>query len=148
MEGRDRRRAGREKGISTVEVVILTPVIFGFAVTMVGLSLYAQKVSQVQQAAADVARMASLQAPGSDTTTVSAAAAADLGSMCNDASDGPPLSVSVPSNTPFSVTDTGNDTSVAMLEATVTCRVTEFGLPYTISESFYAPIDTYGGERP
>ena len=47
--------------MSTVEVVILTPVLIVFVVAMVQLGLYAENVSQVQNAAQDAARMGSVQ---------------------------------------------------------------------------------------
>lgn len=145
---RGRRGAGedREKGISTVEVVALTPVIILFALTVVGLALYAENVSQVQEAATDVARMASLQNTGGTVTSTTAEAAKDdLGATCNRSVGGKPMSVAV---APRASTVTNGLTTVTVLEATVVCNVSEFGISYTITESSYAPVDTYGGQRP
>jgi Flp pilus assembly protein TadG len=138
MAGRGARRDGREEGISTVEVVILTPVLFLFTLTMVGLALFAQNVSQVQDAASDAARMASLQ----DSSTAmksqaTAAAAADLNRTCVP-------SVVFPQFSSLS----GQEANVTVLEATVTCTIDVFGVTHTVTESAYAPVDVYGGERP
>ena len=124
--------------MSTVEVVIGTPVLLLFVVAMVQLGLYAQNVAQVQDAAQDAARMGSLQ------RTLPAAydfannvAANDLGSTCNDSTGGVP-SVSQP-------TTSVEADNVMLLTITVECSVTEFGLSYTIDESSSAPVDTYRG---
>jgi hypothetical protein len=140
-------RGGRERGISTVEVVILTPVVVLFALTMVGAALYAQNVSAVQGAAADTARMASLQsAPGTVKATAMEAATADLVHSCNDKAHGIPLTVTVTPRASSVTNRTG--VTVAMLEATLTCKITQFGVSYTVTESSYAPIDTFGGQNP
>ena len=138
------RRRGRERGeagISTVEVVIGTPILFLFVVTMVGLAFYAQNVGQVQGAAQDAARMASLQRSTGDAYKLaSTAAQADLGSTCNSSSGGLP-SVVQPT------TSSGTD-GVTLLTITVECKVSEFGISYTIDESSSAPVDTYRGGQP
>lgn len=130
-----------------MEVVVLTPVVVLFALTVVGAALYAQNVSAVQGAAADTARMASLQdTSGTVKKTATAAATADLVKSCNDTAHGTPLTVTV---TPRAATATNpQGVAVAMLEATLTCRITQFGVSYTITESSYAPIDTFGGQNP
>ena len=124
--------------MSTVEVVIGTPVLLLFVVAMVQLGLYAQNVAQVQDAAQDAARMGSLQrtlpAAYDFANTV---AANDLGSTCNDSTGGVP-SVSQP-------TTSVEADNVMLLTITVECSVTEFGLSYTIDESSSAPVDTYRG---
>jgi Flp pilus assembly protein TadG len=136
-----RRRERDEAGISTVEVVIGTPILFLFVVTMVGLGLYAQNVGQVQGAAQDAARMGSLQRSTSDAYNFAYTAAKDdLGGTCNNSSDGLPA-VSQPS------TSSGTD-GVTLLTITVECKVTELGISYTIDESSYAPVDTYRGGQP
>jgi Flp pilus assembly protein TadG len=148
-EGRPRphSRPGRhgrkrdEAGISTVEVVIGTPILFLFVVTMVGLGLYAQNVGQVQDAAQDAARMSSLQRTTSDAYNYAYGVAKDdLGSTCNDGAGGLPT-VTVPT------TSSGTD-GVTLLTITVECKVTELGITYTIDESSYAPVDTYRGGQP
>ncbi len=137
MAGRRARRSGREKGISTVEVVILTPVLFLFTLTMVGLALFAQNVSQVQDAASDAARMAALQSPGlARTNQAKTTAAEDLDHTC------------VPEvKFPSAPNLTGRDANVTVLETTVVCTVDVFGVTHTITESAYAPVDVYGGEH-
>jgi Flp pilus assembly protein TadG len=137
-------RRGRERdeaGISTVEVVIGTPILFLFVVTMVGLGFYAQNVGQVQDAAQDAARMASLQRSTGDAYNFAYTVSKDdLGGTCNNSSDGLPA-VSQPS------TSSGTD-GVTLLTITVECKVTELGISYTIDESSYAPVDTYRGGQP
>jgi Flp pilus assembly protein TadG len=136
------RRKRDEKGVSTVEVVIGTPILFLFVVAMVGLGLYAQNVGAVQDAAQDAARMASLQRSPADAMNFATTVADnDLGATCNKSSGGVP-SVSPP-------TTITNADNVTLLTITVECRVTEFGATYTIDESSTAPIDTYrGGQLP
>jgi Flp pilus assembly protein TadG len=124
--------------VSTVEVVIGTPILFLFVVAMVGLGFYAQNVGEVQGAAQDAARMGSLQRSTTDAYNFAyTAAKADLGSTCNSSGDGLP-SVSPP------VISSGTD-NVTLLTITVECKVTEFGISYTIDESSSAPVDTYRG---
>ncbi|HTJ72048.1 MAG TPA: TadE family protein [Actinospica sp.] len=127
--------------MSTVEVVIGTPVLFLFVVAMVGLGFYAQNVAQVQSAAQDAARMGSLQRSTGDADYyVNDVAQRDLGGMCNqNAGDLPtvdPLTTSTDAN------------GVTLLTVTIECRVTEFGVSYTIDESSSSPVDTYRGGQP
>jgi Flp pilus assembly protein TadG len=127
--------------MSTVEVVILTPVLVLFVVAMVQLGLYAENVAQVQDAAQDAARMGSLQRSSDAASTFAGnAATADLGSTCDDSPGGAPAITQL-------ATNTGAD-GVTLLTVTVECTVTEFGLSYTIDESSYAPVDTYRGGQP
>jgi len=123
--------------MSTVEVVIGTPVIFLFVVTMVGLGLYAQNAAQVQDAAQDAARMGSVQrSTAAAAAEAYAAAKADMGSTCNDSGGAPTIAPP---------TITVESDQVELLTITVTCQVTEFGISYTISKSAQAPVDTYRG---
>ncbi len=127
--------------MSTVEVVIGTPVLFLFVVTMVGLGFYAQNVAQVQGAAQDAARMGSLQRSSSDAYKyASNVAMDDLGSTCNSSAGGVP-SISQP-------TTSVSAGAVTLLTVTVECKVTSFGISYTIDESSSAPVDTYRGGQP
>jgi hypothetical protein len=124
---RRRERPRDEAGLSTVEVVILTP--------------YAQNVAQVQGAAQDAARMGSLQRSSATASTEAGdAAVADMGTTCDDS----------PGNEPaITQLNTGLDGDGAtLLTVTVECKVTEFGLSYTIDESANAPVDTYRGGQP
>jgi len=126
--------------MSTVEVVIGTPVLFLFVVAMIQLGFYAQNTAQVQDAAQDAARMGSLQRT-SDAAQAFARNVADddLGSLCNDTGGAPTVSA------PTTSVDSDGAT---LLTVTIYCKVTEFGLSYTIQESSYAPVDTYFGGQP
>jgi hypothetical protein len=42
----------------------------------------------------------------------------------------------------------GGGATVTMLAVTVQCKASYFGYSYTITETAYAPVDTFGGERP
>lgn len=138
---RRRERSRGEAGMSTVEVVIGTPVLFLFVVSMVQLGLYAQNTAQVQDAAQDAARMGSLQRTADTAWSyANTVAVDDLGSTCNDSAGGVPA-VSQPTTSVD-----GDGTTV--LTVTVQCAVTEFGLSYTIDESSFAPVDTYFGGQP
>jgi Flp pilus assembly protein TadG len=133
-----RGRAADEAGMSTVEVVIGTPVLFLFVVAMIQLGFYAQNTAQVQDAAQDAARMGSLQrTPDAAKAFATNVADDDLGSLC---SGGSPV-VSPP-------TTSVDSADATLLTVTVACTVTEFGLTYTIQESSYAPVDTYFGGQP
>jgi Flp pilus assembly protein TadG len=126
--------------MSTVEVVIGTPVLFLFVVAMIQLGFYAQNTAQVQDAAQDAARMGSLQrTPQAAYAFATNVADDDLGSLCNDNGGSPEVSP------PTTSVDSADAT---LLTVTVDCRVTEFGLSYTIQESSYAPVDTYFGGQP
>lgn len=139
-------RGGREKGISTVEVVILTPIIVFFAGGMVAMGLYAQAALQVQQAAADAARMDSLQSDYTgQNTEMLTAAKADLGNTCDDPQVHDPMVVDPRKS--GSVT-APQDGTVAMLEVSVTCDLDMLGMHFTVTRVAYAPLDTYGGEQP
>lgn len=149
MRGRRARRRRDETGISTVEVVVLTPVLILFVLTMTALGLYAENASQVQGAAQDAARMASLQRTESAALDYAAQTAeTDLGGTCNS-SPGARPEVAPPQETSTGTIGTGQQAgAVDLLEITVVCRVTEFGYSYTITRSSYAPVDNYRGGTP
>jgi Flp pilus assembly protein TadG len=112
-----------------------------FALAVVGAALYAQDVSQVQRAASDAARMASLQGdPGSAQGAANEAAKADIGGPCGDT-----WTVTISSAPGVAV---ANGPGVAMIETTVTCSVDIMGLTENFAEVSYAPVDAYGGGRP
>lgn len=126
--------------MSTVEVVIGTPVLFLFVVAMIQLGFYAQNTAQVQDAAQDAARMGSLQrTPEAAKDFATNVADDDLGSLCNGSGGSPVVS---PPTTSVDAAD------ATLLTVTLACTVTEFGLTYTIQESSYAPVDTYFGGQP
>jgi len=141
METRRLRRRGRvrgETGMSTVEVVILTPMLFVFVITMVALGIYAQDSAEVQDAAQDAARMGSLQR--SSTAAYQDAydvAKDDMGSTCNGSGGVPTVSQ------PTTVTESDG---VELLTETVECKVTVFGV--SVDKSSSAPIDFYRGGQP
>lgn len=127
--------------MSTVEVVIGTPILLVFIVAMVYLGLWAQNVAQVQDAAQDAARMASLQRSTSAATDYAGnVAVADLGATCNAS----------PEDTPAitQLTTSVDGAGTTLLTVTVECSVSEFGVPYTIDRSSTAPVDTYFGGQP
>jgi Flp pilus assembly protein TadG len=138
-----------EAGISTVEVVVAAPVLFLFVVAMTGLGLYAENAAEVQGAAQDAARMASLQRdPASAYSYAATTAQTDLGSTCNDSPGGQP-ELQQPQQSTTGTVGTGVQAgTVSLVEITVVCRVTEFGYSYTITRSSYAPVDSYRGGRP
>jgi Flp pilus assembly protein TadG len=80
--GRDR---DRESGMSTLEVVLLAPLVIGFVMFLVCFGVLVNARGTVQGAARDAARMGSLQRDD-DTANRSAyaVAAADLGNTCAD----------------------------------------------------------------
>ncbi|HEX4791934.1 MAG TPA: TadE/TadG family type IV pilus assembly protein [Actinospica sp.] len=149
MRARRRGRERGEAGVSTIEVVIVAPVLILFVITMVGLGLYAQNVAQVQGAAQDAARMASLQrTSGAAQQYAAQIAAADLGGTCNS-SPGAQPAVQPPLESSTGTVGAGAQAgAVDLLQVTVVCQVTEFGYSYTITESSYAPVDNYRGGQP
>jgi Flp pilus assembly protein TadG len=150
---RGRRRArDDESGISTVEVVLLSPMLFLFIAAMVALGLYADDVGQVQGAAQDAARMASLQrGSGLAHAQALSMAESDLKGTCNAGSGGQPY-VDPLQETDTAPVDTGlpghETASVELLKVTIECKVTLLGFPHEIIESSYAPVDIYRGGQP
>ena len=72
---------GADRGSSTVELVILTPVVIVLLLFLVGLGRYSYSKQLVQQAALAAARAASLAAsPGDATNQAATAGQASLGS--------------------------------------------------------------------
>lgn len=153
MSGRTRARRERgEAGISTVEVVIALPVMVAFMLIAVSLGFYAEDISKVQEAAADAARMASVQSPTSDVETAARRAAwSDLQYTCSrDNSGNLPVSVStmriqLPQGQATGTTSA--QTSTEVVDITVTCHFRLFGKNLSIQESSYAPLD-YFREQP
>jgi Flp pilus assembly protein TadG len=151
---RERRRArDDESGISTVEVVLLSPLLFLFIAAMVTLGLYADDVGLVQGAAQDAARMASLQrGSGSAYGQALDMAENDLAGTCNGSSDGEPQvddPLQLSGTAPVDTALPGHETaSVDLLKVTVVCNVKLLGFSYQITESSYAPVDMYRGGQP
>lgn len=150
MARRPERERG-EAGVSTIEVVLAVPVIFAFMMTLVYLGFYAENIGRVQEAAADAARMASVQ-NGSDTVLSSARLAAwsDLSQTCNrdtkttlGVTDST-LQIGLPPPPPG--TPPPAQSYTATIKVTVTCDVAVLGIDYAISESAYAPLDYFRGQ--
>jgi Flp pilus assembly protein TadG len=150
---RRRRREHDEAGISTVEVVIATPVMLLFILVLVALGQYASNIGNVQSAAQDAARMGSEQGtPKNQSIYARAAAWKDLSSTCNrDTEATMGLTLATNSTTiPNEPTPTGGaqpvnsaQSTITVLEVTVTCHVSVFGASYSIIESSYAPLDYF-----
>jgi Flp pilus assembly protein TadG len=142
-------REDREAGVSTVEVVLAVPVMFAFLMTLVYLGFYAENIAKVHEAAADAARMASVQGSAATVTRNARAAAwSDLGRTCTDDTENTlglrtsTRNIAVPGGTGASA-----QTYTATIEVTVSCDLTVMGVHYTITESSYAPLD-YFREQP
>lgn len=143
--GRPRERG--EAGVSTVEVVIITPVMLTFVLLLVAMGFYVENIGKVQSAAQDAARMASLQRGAQQQKSQAASVAwNDLGSTCNRDTQ------QTMQTTGLTVTRTnlavpGNPDTVPSLEITVTCDISVFGATYTVTESSYAPLNVYSGQQ-
>jgi hypothetical protein len=75
--------AGPEAGVSTIEVVLLAPVLIVFILFIVSLGLVVDAKGQAYGAARDAARAGALQRHyDAATQAAQAAAAADLGNQC------------------------------------------------------------------
>lgn len=143
ISGRPRERG--EAGVSTVEVVIITPVMLTFVILLVAMGFYVENIGRVQSAAQDAARMASLQRGAAEQRSqASNAAWNDLGPTCNrDTQQTMGLSV-----TRADLTDPAHPrTLVPTLEVTVTCDISVFGATYSVTESSYAPLNVYSGQQ-
>jgi Flp pilus assembly protein TadG len=136
--------ADGEAGVSTIEVVILAPILIAFIMIMVGLGIYADDVSQVQGAAQDAARIASLQRTQDAATSYAlSTAATDMGSTCVPTVQQPLQEVST-----GTVGQGAQVGAVQVLQVTVQCQVTVFGYTHVITAAAYAPVDNYRGGQP
>lgn len=138
-----------EAGISTVEVVLAVPIMFAFLMTLIYLGYYAENVAKVHEAAADAARMASVQSRSTSVQTSARLAAwSDLGTTCNRDTRS---NLHVASATRTIPVGAGGGVSAQpytmVVEITVTCDLRVLGVNYTITESSYAPLD-YFREQP
>jgi len=130
-----RQRRERDAGISTVEVVFLTPLLIIMIMIIASLGVMVNTNGEVNAAARDAARAGSLQATRAVADgQADLAARADLGGRCTAG-----LTV-----TPGYRAATADDPD-AYYVVTVDCRVdmTHFGMigVKTISARFTAPID-------
>lgn len=130
-----RRTRAADAGVSSVEVVLMTPLIVTMLLFIVALGVMVNVRSEVEGAARDAARAGSLQGNGDDATAQALAAAdADLGSRCQD---------------PATVTSTYVPPVAGgggYWKVTVACTVNMsgfgmFGAHQTFSQTFAAPID-------
>jgi len=140
------RRVRRERGdagVSSVEVILIAPVMAFFSIVLVYLGLYVDNIGKVQSAAQDAARMGSLQRGLTNETKLARDVAwADVGKSCNRDSEATMgLQVRVVATTG------GTGTPSQVLEVTVTCDITVFNLSYSVVESAYAPLNAYSGQR-
>lgn len=144
------RRPRGESGMSSIEVVLLAPLIIGFIMVLVCFGILVDARGTVEGAAADAARAGSLRDnPGSADSDAIAAVKADLGSATADGtctkgwqlSEINPNSGTPTTNPPFAP---GDDYVVR-----VTCRVALGGLNWfdlgtqTITVQAASPLDTY-----
>ncbi|MEZ0107334.1 Flp pilus assembly protein TadG [Catenulispora sp. EB89] len=125
----------RDAGVSSVEVVLMAPLIVMLILLIVSLGVLVNVRSEVEGAARDAARAGSLQGTGQDAMTQAQAAAdADLGNRCQG-------SATVTSAYVPPVADGGG-----YYKVTVACTVDMsgfgvFGAHQTFSQTFAAPID-------
>ncbi|NUR58084.1 MAG: hypothetical protein HOV87_05215 [Catenulispora sp.] len=128
-------RPAPDAGVSSVEVVLLTPLIVLTILIIVSLGVMVNVRSEVAGAARDAARAGSLQGGGDDAAKqAKLAAAADLGDRCGDTATVD--SVYVPPTT-------GGG---GYYRVTVSCTVDMsgfgvFGAHQTFTKTFNAPID-------
>jgi len=137
------RDGERESGMSTLEVVLLAPLVIGFVMFLVCFGVLVDAHGTVQGAARDAARMGSLQRDDATANTSAyAAAAADLGNTCSG---------------PFEVQQVDPNTKAVsnafaageLYTIKVTCTVTLTGLDWfsvgsqTIISYSTAPLDIF-----
>lgn len=128
-------RRSRDAGVSSVEVVLMTPLIVVMILFIVALGVMVNVRSEVEGAARDAARAGSLQGDGTDARTQAQnAAKADLGSRCENADT--VASVYVP--------PAGN--GGGYYRVTVKCRINMSGFGVLgahkmFTQTFSAPID-------
>ncbi|GAA2012818.1 hypothetical protein GCM10009839_04180 [Catenulispora yoronensis] len=128
-------RRATDAGVSSVEVVLLTPLIVMMILLIVSLGVMVNVRSEVAGAARDAARAGSLQGNGTDAEQQARSAVlADLGSRC--AGQPTVTSAYVPPN----------GTGGGYYQVTVSCTVDMsgfgvFGAHQTYTKTFSSPID-------
>lgn len=133
--GAGKPERARDAGVSSVEVVLLMPLIVLMILLVVSLGVMVNVRSQVAGAARDAARAGSLQGSGQDAAVQAKAAAnADLGSRCQgsakvDSAYVPPVGI-----------------GGGYYRVTVSCTIDMsgfgvFGAHQTYTKTFAAPID-------
>ena len=133
----------RESGMSTLEVVLLAPLVIGFVMFLVCFGVLVDARGTVQGAARDAARMGSLQRDDATANrSAYAAAAADLGNTC----DGP---FQVQQVDPDTKTASNDFAAGQLYTIKVTCTVSLTGLDWfsvggqTIISYSTAPLDIF-----
>jgi Flp pilus assembly protein TadG len=132
--------------------VIAVPVMMVFFLICVGIGFYAEDISKVQEAAADAARMASVQNPANDLTQPARRAAwSDLQGTCtrDDQDDLPitPATMRIQLPAGQATGTSSAQTTTEVVQITVTCDFTLFGQNLSITESSYAPLDYFREQR-
>lgn len=137
------RDGDRESGMSTLEVVLLAPLVIGFIMFLVCFGVLVDARGTVQGAARDAARMGSLQRDDATANTSAYdAAAADLGNTCS----GP---FEVQQVDPNSKAPSHDFAAGQLYTIKVTCTVTLTGLDWfsvgsqTIISYSTAPLDIF-----
>lgn len=135
---------GRDSGMSTIELVLLAPLMIMFVMFVVAFGLIVDAKGQAYGAARDAARAGALQRDyGAAMTSAQQAAEADLGNKCI----GVPVVRSVDS-----ASEAGSDAfaSGGLFTVQVTCTVSLAGLNLlgigpakTVTARATAPLDTY-----
>jgi Flp pilus assembly protein TadG len=136
--------SARDRGSASVELVLMTPVLVALLLFVVAAGRLAASRGEVDAAARDAARAASIERSATSAETAGIAAAsttlADRGVTCRQ------LDVTI---------DTGNFRTDGLVRATVACTVdlealAGIGLPAskTLIATFSAPLDRYRGLDP
>jgi Flp pilus assembly protein TadG len=127
----------REAGISTIEVVLLAPLIVFLMLLMAAFGILVDANGEVSTAATDAARAGSLQR-SYDTASTAAqqAAQADLAGTCDD------VQVTYPGEGP------GTFTPGSLFTVVVTCQAKTFGVlgvnvPKKFTQQAASPLDPY-----
>lgn len=136
-------RGAPERGAAVVEFVLITPVLVVLMLFVVGLGRFGVAQGDVNGAARDAARAASIARSADDASGAGTAAAASA------------LAGQVPCQSLDVVVDTANFKPGGFVKAEVTCvvelrDVSQFWTPgsVTMHGSFVAAVDVYRGVRP
>lgn len=132
---RRREDAERDCGMSTLEVVLLMPLVIIALMIMVELGMLANAKGVIDSASSDAARMGSLQrsaATAKSQATVVADGDLSGSVTCTNNRGGTPT-----------VTPSGAFVAGGVYIVTVQCKVDYFGLSMTLSSVSASPIDKY-----
>ena len=132
------RRGDRESGMSTLEVVLLAPLVIAFVMVLVVFGELVNTRGNVQGAARDAARMGSLQRDDATANNSAyATAVADLGNTCNA------TPVTVTQVDPVTKGPSAAFAPGQLYTVEVTCTVNWFGVKKTIISYSTAPLDVF-----